>query len=153
MRKITEVEQARALMTEATDWSVMKWLRDKKHVRKMADKANEALWALQKETKASWSNELKAAYNELVEPDDNHQSSKGVAPSPEVRLLAKHVKEMDDEAYRAHMDAEDTFALAEKRMSTSMAKDGCRKAIYSWELYEKAISKAEAAMMPKKAVG
>lgn len=153
MRKIPEVEQARALMTEATNWSVMKWLRDKKHVRKMADKANEALWALQKETKASWSNELKAAYSDLVEPDDNHHSSKGAAPGPEVRLLARHVKEADDEAYRAHMDAEDTFALAEKRMSTSMAKDGCRKAIYSWELYEKAIRKAEAAMTPKKAVG
>jgi hypothetical protein len=41
------------------------------------------------------------------------------------------------------MDAEATFDLAEKQLSTSMAREGCRKAIHSWELHEKAIRKAE----------
>jgi hypothetical protein len=30
MRKITEVEEAKQLMTEAVEWSVMKWLREEK---------------------------------------------------------------------------------------------------------------------------
>lgn len=54
MRKLTEVEDAKALMTEAVEWSVMKWLREKKRVRKAADKANAALDALEQEIKRSW---------------------------------------------------------------------------------------------------
>jgi hypothetical protein len=49
----------------------------------------------------------------------------------------------DAEAYQARMDAETTFDLAEKQLSTSLAREGCRKAIHSWELHEKAIRKAE----------
>lgn len=139
MRKLTEVEEARALMTEALEWSVMRWLKDKKHVRKVADSANEALWAMQKQVKASWSSELRAAYGELSGEEHKHKGTIGA----EAKHLAKAVKEADDEAYRAHMDAEQTFDLAEKRMSTSMARDGAHKAILSWELYEKAIRKAE----------
>lgn len=139
MRKLAEVEEAKALMTEAVDWSVMRWLKDKKQVRKLADKANEALWAMQKQVKASWGSELKAAYCELSGEEHKHKG----AISAEAKHLAKEVKEADDEAYRAHMDAEQTFDLAEKRMSTSMARDGAHKAILSWELYEKAIRKAE----------
>ena len=57
MRKLTEVEEAKALMTEAVEWSVMKWLREKKRVRKAADKANDALDALEQEikTRRRWS--------------------------------------------------------------------------------------------------
>jgi hypothetical protein len=43
MEKLKEVETARALMTEAVSWSVMKWLREKKRVRKAADQANAVL--------------------------------------------------------------------------------------------------------------
>ena len=43
MHKLPEVEEAKALMNEATEWSVMKWLREKKRVRKVADQANAAL--------------------------------------------------------------------------------------------------------------
>lgn len=139
MRKLAEVEEARALMTEAVDWSVMRWLKDKKQVRKVADKANEALWAMQKQVKASWSSELKAAYVELSGEEHKHKG----AISAEAKHLAKEVKEADDEAYRVHMEAEQTFDFAEKRLSTSMARDGAHKAILSWELYEKAIRKAE----------
>ena len=56
------------------------------------------------------------------------------------------MKEADDEAYQAHLDAEETFDRAEKRLSTSLAREGARKAILSWELYEKAIVKAEAGL-------
>jgi hypothetical protein len=48
MRKLAEVDEAKALMTEGLNWSVMKWLREKKRVRRTADKANDALWQCKK---------------------------------------------------------------------------------------------------------
>ena len=153
MRKLTEVEEAKALMAEAIVWSVMKWLREKKRVRKVANQANQALWAMQKEVKASWSGDLKSAYNELAAGDGNPGNSRpnpkadASALTAEVRQLARRVKQADDDAYRAHTDAEETFDKAEKILSTSLAREGCRKAIYSWELYEKAITKAEAGIV------
>lgn len=140
MKRLAEVEEAIALMNEATSWSVMKWLRDKKTVRRTSDKANNALWAMQKKVKESWSDELRAAFDELA-----GGKSKG-SSDPELAAIAKKVKEADDAAAKAHEDAEETFAKAEKILSTSMAREGCHKAILSWELYEKAIDKAEAAV-------
>jgi hypothetical protein len=152
MRRLAEVEDAKALMTEATSWSVVKWLREKKKVRKAADKANAVLDRLNKETKDAWSDDLRQAYTALAagpaNPRGRHAEAK---PSPlnidpQVISFLKRIKEADDEAYRARMDAEDTFDEAEKELSTSMAREGCRKAILSWELHEKAIRKAEAGM-------
>jgi len=121
MDKLPEVETAKALMTEAVAWSVMKWLREKKRVRKTADQANAALDQLHQAVKDRWPDGVRAAY-------------------------AKKVKEADDEAQRAHLDAEATFDEAEKQLSTRLAREGCRKAIESWDLHEKAIRKAEALM-------
>jgi hypothetical protein len=42
------------------------------------------------------------------------------------------------------MDAEHTFDEAERLLSTSLAREGCQKAIRSWDLHEKAIRRAEA---------
>lgn len=119
MEKLPEVETAKTLMTEAVAWSVMKWRREKKRVRKAADQANAALDQLNQATKGRWPDDVKA-------------------------VNAKKVKAADDEAYRAHMDAEATFDEAERQLSTSLAREGCRKAILSWDLHEKAIRKAEA---------
>src|SRR5208337_1928667 len=65
MLNMPEVEKAKALMTVAVDWSVMRWLAEKKKVRTAADIANAALDALDREIKSSWSDELKAAYDDL----------------------------------------------------------------------------------------
>jgi len=138
VRKLPEVEEARALMTEAQEWSVMKWLREKKRVRKTADRANDALDQLSKETKLLWSDELRAAYGVLTQ-----NTSRGNQPDAEIPNAVKQVKRADDEAFRARMDTESTFDEAERQLSTSMAREGCRKAIYSWELHEKAIRIAE----------
>ena len=62
MEKLPEVEAAKALMTEAVAWSVMKWLREKKRVRKTADLANAALDRLSETTKARWPEGLRLAY-------------------------------------------------------------------------------------------
>ena len=138
MRKLTEVEEAKALMTEATEWSVMKWLREKKRVRKAADRANDALDELSEQTKLLWPDELRAAYGALAQ-----NTSRGNQAEAQIPNAVKQVKRADDEAFRAHLDAESTFDEAERQLSTRMAREGCRKAINSWELHEKAIRLAE----------
>jgi len=151
MLNLKEVENAKALMREAFNWSVVKWLAEKKKVRKAADIANATLDALDKEVKAAWNNELKAAYDGISpsgsSPENGRKSKEKVKNiSPEIQLLAKALKQADEEAYRVHMDAEDTFDLAEKKLSTAMAREGTRKAIDSWEVREKAIIKSQAAI-------
>ena len=145
MRKIDDVEQAKALMTEAMEWSVMRWLREKKRVRKAADQANAALDEVNRTVKENWSHELRIAYKEL----DSKNGSGAIRPeqsavSPDTRDFVRKVKEADNQAHEARMDAERTFDEAERLLSTSLAREGCKKAIRSWDLHEKAIRRAEA---------
>ena len=134
---LREVEEAKALMSEAAEWSVMKWLREKKRVRKTADIANAALDRLQAETRARWPAELRVAYEALAQGGSGKQ--------PRADGLASEIHRMDEAAYRARMDAEGTFDDAERQLSARIAREGCGKAFLSWELYEKAIARAEAA--------
>lgn len=150
MEKLPAVDTAKALMTEAVGWSVMKWLRQKKTVRKVADQANAALDQCHGAVKERWPADLKSAYDALrqrgkstVNMQDRKESTFPAANSHSI-LSAKKIKAADDEAYRARMDAEATFDIAEKQLSTALAREGCRKAIHSWELHEKAIRMAEA---------
>lgn len=140
MRKLREVEEAKALMNEAMAWSVVKWLREKKRVRKIADQANAALDELDQSVKASWSHELQTAYRELTQKPNSQKS----AANADIRQFAQQIKEADDKAYQARMDAERTFDEAERLLSTRLAREGCQKAIRSWELHENAIRRAEA---------
>ena len=148
MRKLPEVEEAKALMTEAAAWSVIKWLREKKRVRKVADQANAALDELDRKVKAGWSSDVTSAYNELAQKAGSSSSKRSScqasqATNSKIREFVQQVKEADDHAYQARMDAERTFDEAERILSTSLAREGCRKAILSWELHEKAIRRAE----------
>jgi hypothetical protein len=140
MEKLKEVVEARALMTEATDWSVMKWLTEKKRVRKVADAANATLDRVEDELHSAWGADLKAAY-------EGRSISNKV--SAEVERLAKGIRETHDAAIAARMDAEATFDKAERRLSTSLAREGCHKAIAGWDLHEEAIRKAEVAAAKK----
>ncbi len=154
MRKLSAVDEAKAIMTQGLEWGVWKWMLEKKRVREIADEARAALDEFEMRVKATWSDDLKIAYNHLVSENGDakpaRQKTKGEkreeAPKndPEVMAAVKRVKEADDAAYNAHEDAEDVFAEAEKRMSTSMARDGARKALEAYQLHESAIRKAEA---------
>ncbi len=117
MEKFAEVEAAKAVMKEAIDWSVLKWLREKKRVRKMADVANARLDQRLKDLSSHWDGAEEAAIRKL--------------------------QQAGEQARRARMDAEATFDEAEKQLSTALAREGCRKAIHSWELYERAIHLSE----------
>jgi len=149
MRKLPEVQEAKALMNEAVDWSVFRWLFEKRRVRETADQANAALDKLDQTVKARWDSDVKAAYKELAAKAGGARTRRQSDPpsqviDAQVRLFAKKVKEADDAAYRARMDAEDTFDEAERQLNTDLAREGCQKAIESWELHEKAIRMAEA---------
>lgn len=146
VRKLPEVEDAKALMTEAMEWSVFTWLFRKAQVRETADLANAALDKLNHAVKSHWSAEAKAAYKELTPKGGRHRPDDPTpeAGDPEIRLFVKKVKEADDAARRARTDAEDTFDEAEIQLNTELAREGCRKAIHQWELDEKAIRRAEA---------
>ena len=147
VRKLPEVEEAKALMMEATDWSVFRWLFEKRRVRETADQANAALDKLNQTVKARWRSDVRAAYKELTTKAGGPAARQQAEPAPidpEIRLLVKKVKEADDAAHRARMDAEDTFDEAERQLNTDLAREGCQKAIHSWELHEKAIHRAEA---------
>lgn len=147
MRKIPQVETAKALMKEAMTWSVMKWLREKKTVRRAADQANQALDRLSDELKNNWPADVKTAYEFLTAQSKKANGKvheRGFAKvEAQASLFARQVKDADAEAFRARMIAEKTFDDAEKRLSTSLAREGCLKAIQAWELQEKAIHKAE----------
>lgn len=151
MDRLPEVEAAKALMNEAISWSVMKWLREKKRVRQTADDANAALDRLTEATRARWDEGVRGAYEALARPgSDRAAANKRRRPSeaanPEAARIARGIKEADDKAYQARLEAEKTFDAAEKQLSTALAREGCRKAIEGWELHERAIRKAEAAV-------
>jgi hypothetical protein len=151
MRKLPAVEDARAIMTAGIDWSVWKWLLEQKRVREIADRATAALDRADQKAKDAWSDPLKRAYLELdAKPKRarrNSESKKEESESidPEIRLTARRLKEADDAAERARLDAEDTFDEAERQMSASLAREGARKALITYDLREHAIRKSEAA--------
>ena len=157
MKKLEAVEDARAIMTKGLDWGVFKWLMEKPKVRKIADRATEALNDAEDKAKATWSDELKRAYNFLATQDDDDTKSKkgGKAKGnskdidPELLAIAQRVFEADEETETMRLDAEDTFDEGERKLSVSMARDGARKALATYDLHEKAIRKAEAAARPK----
>ena len=140
MRKLPEVEEARALMTEAMEWSVFTWLFRKRSVREVADAANAALDKLNRATKSHWSDEIKAAYKALSRKDGGGEPH---CLSAEVQQFVKKVKDADDAARRARQDAEDAFAEAERQLNTDLAREGCRLALHQWDLDWKAIRCAE----------
>jgi hypothetical protein len=144
MHKLPEVQEAKELMNEAMEWSSFKWLWEKSKVRQQADRANAALDHAERHIKAKWSDETKAAYKQFSAMKPKSQNPEAVQTLAAVVELVKKVVDLDHAAKHARADAEDTFEDAEKKMSTDLAREGCKKAIRSWELHLKAIRSAEA---------
>jgi hypothetical protein len=134
MRKLIPVEEAKALMREAIDWSLWSWLTQKRRLRTTADAAWEALEGCERKVKATWSDDLKQAW----------RGKDGKDLDPELKLAIERMKEADKAWKEARERAEATFDEAERRMSTGMACEGAAQAIEAWELTERAIRRAEA---------
>lgn len=147
MQKLSRVEKAKALMNEAVGWSVFQWLVKKRRLRETAEEANAALDKLNHDVKSRWKREIRTAYQNLANPGRGSRGQNdAVDCDPEILLFAKKVRDAEDRAHRARMTAENTFAAAERQWSTNLAREGCRQAILSWELHEKAIRIAETAL-------
>src|SRR6516225_8863046 len=149
MRKLPEVEEARSIMTQGMEWGVWKWITEKKRVRVVADQATDALNAAEMKVKEAWPEELKLAYDAVVDGEfskgKKRKASSGNGVNADLVKLAREVREADVVAEQCRLDAEDTFAEADRKMSTELARQGARKALERYDLHEKAIRRAEAA--------
>ena len=156
MHKLVPVEEARALMREGREWGVWRWLAEKRRVRAAADRATEAFDEAEKKVKASWSDGLNRAYTELAlaaAVDGSAQSKRRYEKARReaedvgdgIKAAARRVREADDAAYRARVEAEEMFDDAEARLSAGMAREAAQKALDAYDLRERAIRKAEAA--------
>ncbi len=134
MHKLVPVEEAKTLFNEAKDWSVWRWLLEKKRASSTADAAWEALEACEEKVKAGWAEEWQKAW----------RSHRHAGLDPEVKAALERLHEADEEARQAHEAAEAQFDEADRRMSSSMACEGAKMALDAWELREKFIRKAEA---------
>ncbi len=137
MHKLPPVEEAKTLFNEAKDWSVWRWLIEKKRARTTADAAWEALEACEEKARAGWNEEWRQAYG-------HPKSRRYAALDDEVKAALERLYEDDEEAKQAHDAAEAHFDEADRRMSSSMACEGAQMAIDAWEMREKVIRKAEA---------
>jgi hypothetical protein len=137
MHKLAPVEDAKTLFHEAKDWSVWRWLIEKKHARTTADAAWEALEACEEKVRAAWLEEWLEAYG-------HPKSRLHAALDPEVKTALERLHEADVEAQQARDAAEAQFDEADRRLSGSMACQGAQMAIDAWEMREKVIRKAEA---------
>jgi len=135
MHKLAPVENAKTLFHEAKDWSVWRWLIEKKKARTTADAAWEALDACEEKVKAAWAEEWQQAY---LKPRRHN------GLDPEVKAALDAIRQAEEESQKAHEAAEAQFDEADRRMSSSMACEGAQMAIDAWELREKFIRKAEA---------
>lgn len=157
MRKLVQVEDAKSLLEVAKDWGVWKWLTEKKKVRQTADIAWEAFDELEKDVKSAWSGDLQKAYAEAsaeaamagggASEKRRFEKARKEAASvdPGIKAVAQKLWKTDHEAYTVRMEAERMFDEAEKRMSTSIAREASQVAIDAYNLREKAVRKAETA--------
>lgn len=160
MQKLAQVEDAKRLMTEASEWSTWRWLFEKGKVRRAADLAWAALEEVDEKVRAGWSDDLKKAFHELDaqhsadgDPRGKRRYAKAKEDArnvpPEVKAKARQLKDADNEATQLRWKAEETFEVAERRLNTGLAQEGSRQAIEAWGLREKFIRKAEAAARVK----
>jgi hypothetical protein len=156
METLAAVEEARALFTIAREWSIVRWLAEKRRVRETADRGTAALDELERLVKSTWSDELKSAYascaDESVADDDPFAAAErefacgqALAIREDLIAAARRVRDADDTAYKARMAAERTFEQAEWRLSAAVARRGADEAIRAYDLRYRAIAEAEAA--------
>ncbi len=142
MHKLAPVEDAKALFDEARDWSVWRWLLEKKRARSTADAAWAALEDCEERVRAGWHEEWIQAYG--------HPKSRRYAElDAEVKEALERLRQEDEKARQARDAAEAQFDEADRRMSTSMACEGAQMAIEAWEMREKVIRRAEALVRKK----
>lgn len=155
MQKLPAVEEAKTLFEEASNWSVWRWLMEKRRARAAADRANQALDEAKERIKSTWGEKISLCYREFQAEAAVNGNSRArqkyerareaaAAIHPELKAAVKRFHELEQKAWSARMTAEETFDEADRQLSASMARAGTGQAIESWVLHEKVIRKAEA---------
>jgi hypothetical protein len=154
MNKLEAVEEAKRVLAGAMDWSILRWLAEKRRIREIADRGTASLDAEERRIKAQWPQELTDAYSALCPPseDDPYAAAEfefvrqqaQTIPN-EIREAAARVRQADEVATRARLDAEQTFDDAERRMSSSLARKGAELAIAAYDVRYQALAEAERA--------
>lgn len=124
-------------MTEARGWSVWQWLTGKRKVRAAGEAANAALDKAEKRAKAEWPDHLKKLYRQM-------EARVPVDEADPLHHAVAEVKKADDEAYAARIESAAAFDEAERRKSSSLAREGAQRALDAYGFHERAIAKAEA---------
>lgn len=122
------------MFEQARDWGVWQWLSRKRQARQTADAAWVALEACEHKVIAGWSEPLRKAWR-------SNSTSRG---GSELHRAIQRLKQADEEANNARLAAEAQFDEADRRMSTSMAREGSQMAIDAWTMREKLIRRLEA---------
>jgi hypothetical protein len=148
MRHLDSVEQAKALLNEAKDWGVWRWLTEKKRVRAAADAAWADLEEVEKRVKGAWGGELRKAYREL-QVGSRKALDEAQNVDPELKAFAARLKAEDDEAFQARMTAEETFDEADRKQSVPLAREGSQQAVAAYEMRERFLRRAETAVRRK----
>jgi hypothetical protein len=143
MHKLAPVEEAKTLFHQARNWSVWRWLIEKKRARATADAAWEALEACEERVKAGWAGEWQQAYRDLS-ANGRPKARRHAGLDTGIKEALERLHEADEEARQARDAAEAQFDEADRRMSSSMACEGAQMALDAWEMREKVIRKAEA---------
>src|SRR5258708_13096110 len=119
MHKLTPVEDAKTLFNEAKDWSVWRWLIEKKKARTTADAAWQALEACEEKVKAGWREEWLQAYG-------HPKSRRHAELDPEVKEALERLYQDDEEARQTRDPAEAQFDHADRPLSTRMASESAQ---------------------------
>jgi len=143
MHKMSPVENAKVLFEQAKDWPLWRWLLEKRRARSTADAAWEALEAQEEMIKAGWTEECRTAYRGLS-MNGKVKARKQPLSDPELQTALDRLLASDLQAQEARDAAEAQFDEADRRLSTSMAREGAQMAIDAWILREKFLRKAEA---------
>jgi hypothetical protein len=143
------------LFEEAKKWGLWRWLTEKRHVRQTADRAWQAFDEHEGKVKASWSELAQKAFREVEAQaaasadgrarrsyERAREDAKDIAP--EIKAAVQRLRKADEECYKARMGAEAQFEEADRRLNTSMAREGAQIAIDAWLLREKYVRRMEA---------
>jgi excinuclease UvrABC nuclease subunit len=116
MQKLLAVEEARRVLTEGKDWSIWRWLLEKRRVRTAADAGTAALDDLEKKMRAA-AKELK--FEEAAQLRDQIIMLQG--KQPEANAVAPKRHQTAKQAHRQKM-AEDREARMNERRRPKVQK-------------------------------
>ena len=143
MHKLAAVEDAKSLFNEAKNWSLWRWLFEKRRARTTADAAWAALEACEEKVKSGWAEEWQQAYLDLS-TNGRRKSRRHAGLDPELKAALESLHEADEIGPSGPRRGGSPVRRGRPPPEHRMACEGAQMALDAWELREKFIRKAEA---------